>query len=422
MCFTRMMANSSRKQEHITPSVGTNVVIAPQCFYSGFGTNPKRASNGLLAQHPVLIDYVLDRKASTNLAQVFDPVHRRGSIYGMMIVQNCAPQGRTRITERLEQRVKLERTVHTRRDRDQCTRLIVNSEPIKFDAFTLILSFGKKEFVLFATYAKVSMVPKAYPLVFTSGQSAAMEMLCDVMTTKSVPQAGNSEVDSDELKPDSDSRFASPPYCVGLLLLNPKVDEVNTFLTSNLTQRIEEEVKTTFDDLNGTVARKLDQVAEGKRPNFCTTGRKRLAQKRPPSLPLIPDALPDTRLPNDLMVSRAGVMPLQTNNNSVLGTLIEGGAALKFHTESDETDTIHNRTTIRFFMRIRGRYRHKGTRPENGLLQRRPCGSEQPAARLRTAKRISETSLMAHGLIETEVDTCDTSERESSVDCLAWSR
>ena len=123
------------------------------------------------------------------------------------------------------------------------------------------------------------------------------------------------------------------------------------------------------------------------------TRRERFAEELPHMRAWIPQAAPDVRLREELIVSREGVIRHQTNRYSVPAALLGERVTLKVDTITNKADIIHDGQLVRTITLLAERAYGSDIRPEDERELRERWQREQQPNRRRSSKASHEQQL-----------------------------
>lgn len=372
MHVARIMAKEGHSQKDIAAKLGVSARMVRKYLKPNFGTRPRKAKKSILEPFHGFIDALLEDDSFINLVPVFEQIQRRGYTGGMTILRDYARKVRKRITTKAVRRYETDPGHQAQVDWKECGRWNIGGELIKIYAFVMVLGYSRKPFVLFTTNMKLSTVLKAHLLAFAWYGAVPREILYDNMKTAWQYISGQWMVNPGLLKLASACGFTPRRCRVRRPQTKGKVERFIGYLAHNFLPRFTGTEGTTIADLNDAVAQWLVDVDERQIGGLRTTRRERFAEEKPFMHPWIPEAAPDVRHNEDLVVSREGLVSWQTNRYSVPADLIGEIVTLKIDTATDEADVVHEGTVVRSMKLHRSRSHHLDRRQEDAeSLQRR---------------------------------------------------
>lgn len=347
MHIARIMANNGHSQKDIAEKLGVSDRMVRKYLKPDFGTRPRKQRRSILAPFHAFIDDLLEEDPFINLVPVYERLQRRGYTGGMTILRDYARKVRKRITTKAVRRFETEPGLQAQVDWKECGRWNIDGEFIKLYAFVMVLGYSRKPFVLFTTNMKLSTVLRAHLLAFAWYGAVPREILYDNMKTAWQYVSGHWMVNPGLLKLASACGFTPRRCRVRRPQTKGKVERFIGYLGHNFLPRVAGGETTTIADLNDAVAAWLLAVDERQIGGLRTSRRERFAKEKPFMLPWIPEAAPDVRHTEDLVVSREGMITWQTNRYTVPADLIGEIVALKIDTVSGEADIVHDDALIR---------------------------------------------------------------------------
>lgn len=347
MHAARIMANEGHSQKDIAAKLGVCDRMVRKYLKPDFGTRPRKPRASLLAPFHAFLDELLEDDPYINLVPVYERLQRRGYTGGMTILRDYARKVRKRITTKAVRRFETEPGLQAQVDWKECGRWNIGGELIKLYAFVMVLGYSRKPFVLFTTNMKLSTVLRAHLLAFAWYGAVPREILYDNMKTAWQYVSGQWMVNSGLLKLASACGFTPRRCRVRRPQTKGKVERFIGYLSHNFLPRVTETEATTIADLNDAVMAWLADVDERQIGGLRTTRRERFAEEKPFMLPWIPEAAPDVRHTEDLVVSREGLITWQTNRYSVPADFIGEIVTVKIDTVTNEADIVHQGTVIR---------------------------------------------------------------------------
>jgi len=336
----------------------------------------------------------------------------------MTILRDYARKVRKRITTKAVRRYETEPGLQAQVDWKECGRWNIEGEPINLYAFVMVLGYSRKPFVLLTTNMKLSTVLKAHLLAFAWYGAVPREILYDNMKTAWQYASGQWMVNPRLLKLASACGFTPRRCRVRRPQTKGKVERFIGYLAHNFLPRVAGEEATTLADLNDAVAAWLIDIDERQIGGLRTSRRQRFAEEKPLMLPWVPEAAPDVRHTEDVVVSGEGLITWQTNRYSVPAELIGEIVALKIDTVSGEADIEHEGAVIRSMRLHRPRARRIDRREEDtrSLRERwkRENTSKSPAGRRQPHE--AETEIFQR-LRRTAVETRHPAAYEKITEC-----
>jgi len=405
MHIARIMANNGHSQKDIAEKLGVSDRMVRKYLTLDFGTRSRKRRRSILAPFHRFIDELLEDDPFVNLVPVYERLQRRGYGGGMTILRDYARKVRKRITTRAVRRFETEPGLQGQVDWKECGQWNINGEFIKLYAFVMVLGYSRKPFVLFTTNMKLSTVLKAHLLAFAWYGAVPREILYDNMKTAWQYICGQWMVNPGLLKLASACGFTPRRCRVRRPQTKGKVERFIGYLGHNFLPRVAGTEATTVADLNDAVAAWLIDVDERQIGGLRRSRRERFAEEKRFMLPWIPEAAPDVRHTEDLVVSREGMITWQTNRYTVPADFIGEIVTLKIDTVTGEADIVHEGAMIRS-MRLQPPRAHRiGRREEDtrSLYERckRENTSKSPEAAEPTPEAETET---LHRLLATMVE------------------
>ena len=347
MHVARIMANDGHSQKDIAAKLGVSDRMVRKYLKPDFGTRPRKRRPSILEPFHAFLDELLEEDPFINLVPVYERLQRRGYTGGMTTLRDYARKVRKRITTRAVRRFETEPGLQAQVDWKECGRWNIGGELIKLYAFVMVLGYSRKPFVLFTTNMKLSTVLKAHLLAFAWYGAVPREILYDNMKTAWHYASGRWMVNPGLLKLASACGFTPRRCRVRRPETKGKVERFIGYLSHNFLPRLAGAEATTVADLNDAVAAWLTDVDERQIGGLRTTRRERFAEEKPFMLPWIPEAAPDVRQTEDLVVSREGMITWQTNRYTVPAEFIGEVVTLKVDTVTNEGDLVHDGAVIR---------------------------------------------------------------------------
>jgi transposase len=362
MHVARIMANDGHKQKDIAEKLGVCDRMVRKYLKGDFGTRPRKSKRSLLEPFHPFINELLEDDPFINLVPVYERLQRRGYTGGMTILRDHARKVRKRITTKAVLRYETEPGLQAQVDWKECGRWNIGGELIKLYAFVMVLGYSRKPFVLFTTNMKLSTVLKAHLLAFAWYGAVPREILYDNMKTAWLYASGRWTVHPKLLRIASACGFTPRRCRVRRPQTKGKVERFIGYLGHNFLPRVIGSEPTTIADLNDAVSAWLGEVDERQIGGLRTTRRERFAEEKPLMLPWIPEAAPDVRHTEDLVVSREGMITWQTNRYTVPADFIGEIVTLKIDTVTGDADIVHEGAVIRSMTVSPAGSRHLDTR------------------------------------------------------------
>ena len=347
MHVARIMAAAGHKQKDIAGKLGVSDRMVRKYLKPGFGTRAGKPKSSTLSPFHTFLDELLEDDPFINLIPVYERLQRRGYSGGMTILRDYARKVRKRITTRAVRRFETEPGLQAQVDWKECGRWNIGGELIKLYAFVMVLGYSRKPFVLFTTNMKLSTVLKAHLLAFAWYGAVPREILYDNMKTAWQYVSGQWTVHPGLLRLASACGFTPRRCRIRRPQTKGKVERFIGYLAHNFLPRLARQNATTVADLNEAVAAWLTDVDARQIGGLRSSRGERFAEEKPHMLAWIPEAAPDVRHSEDLVVSREGMISWQTNRYTVPAQLIGELVVLKADTVTGEADIVHDGAIVR---------------------------------------------------------------------------
>jgi len=400
------MANEGHSQKDIAAKLGVCDRMVRKYLKADFGTRPRKRRTSLLTPFHAFLDDLLEGDPFVNLVPVYERLQRRGYSGGMTILRDYARKVRKRITTKAVRRFETEPGLQAQVDWKECGRWNIEGELVKLYAFVMVLGYSRKPFVLFTTNMKLSTVLKAHLLAFAWYGAVPREILYDNMKTAWQYVSGQWMVNPGLVKLALACGFTPRRCRVRRPQTKGKVERFIGYLSHNFLPRIAGTQATTVDDLNDAVIRWLTEIDDRQIGGIRQTRRERFGQEKPFMHPWIPEAAPDARQSEDLMVSRDGLVSWQTNRYSVPADLIGEIVTLKIDTTTDQADLVHEGTVIRSMTLMPPRSHDIDRREEDLRSLRQRWKRENTEATSESSEGFSDAETeVPHTLLATMVES-----------------
>ncbi len=340
MHLARILANEGHKQKEIAQRLGVSTRMVRNYLNPEYGTSPRKPKKSILAPFHQYIIEQLEDVPFINLIPMYERLQLHGYRGGMTILRDFARKERKQIITKAVRRFETEPGRQAQVDWKECGTWELDGQEHKLYAFVMLLGYSRRPFVFFTTDMTLSTLLQAHLLAFAYFGAVPREILYDNMKTAWINHGGQWQPNSKLLALASACGFAPKRCRVRRPQTKGKVERFIGYLAHNYLVRSEVRALTNIEDLNASIQNWLNDVDHKQVSGLRRTRLERFAEELPCMHPWVPEAAPDVRLCQELMVSREGTVQYQTNRYSMDARYIGRLVTLKANTVTRQAELV----------------------------------------------------------------------------------
>ncbi len=219
----------------------------------------------------------------------------------------------------------------------------------KVYAFVMLLGFSRRAYVRFTLDMKSATLLACHVEAFKYFCGIVREILYDNMKTAWLNRGGVWEVHPALLAFAAQCGFEPKRCKVRRPQTKGKVERFIGYLGNHFLPIARNLNLTSIEELNSAVNQWLEEVNEEPIRAFCETRNERFERERTLFTPFVPEASPDIRAIEDVIVSLEGTIRFETNRYSVPAQYLGKVLTLRFHPLSRAASLYDKETVIRNF-------------------------------------------------------------------------
>jgi len=322
MHVARILANNGHKQTEIAQQLGVSDRMVRKYLRPEYQPKARKARPSQLDPFKTIIDSVIEENPFYNITVLAERLRKQGYQGGMSILRDYAAIIRTANITKAVYRFETEPGRQAQVDWKECGKWLIDGEERKVYAFVMLLGYSRKPFVHFTTAMTSSVLLAAHSKAFGYFQGVPSEILYDNMKTAWLADGEGWKVNPKLLEYAGQIGFKPLRCQVRRPQTKGKVERFIGYLGNHFLPEARDAGLANLDDLNAAVMGWLAKVDQEELREFCETRSERFEKERACLQPWMPEAAPDIRASQDLLVSREGTVTYETNRYSVPAELI----------------------------------------------------------------------------------------------------
>jgi hypothetical protein len=207
----------------------------------------------------------------------------------------------------------------------------IDGIPRKVYAFVMLLGYSRRAYVRFTLDMKSPTLLACHVEAFKHFSGVVREILYDNMKTAWLNRGGGWEAHPALLAFAAQCGFEPKRCKVRRPQTKGKVERFIGYLGNHFLPIARNMNLTSIEDLNSAVNTWLEEVNEEPIRAFCETRNERFERERPLFTQFVPEAAPDVRASEEVVVSLEGTVHFETNRYSVPARYLGKVLTLRFH-------------------------------------------------------------------------------------------
>jgi hypothetical protein len=225
----------------------------------------------------------------------------------------------------------------------------IDGIPRKLYAFVMLLGYSRRAYVRFTLDMKSATLLACHVEAFKYFSGVVREILYDNMKTAWLNRSGVWEVHPALLALAAHCGFEPKRCKVRRPQTKGKVERFIGYLGNHFLPMARTMNLSSIEDLNSAVNAWLEEVNEEPIRAFCETRNERFERERTLFTPFVPEAAPDVRASEEVVVSLEGLVRFETNRYSVPAQYLGKVLTLRFHPLSRDATLYDKEQAIRSF-------------------------------------------------------------------------
>jgi transposase len=311
--------------------------------------SPAKPERSLLDPYREYITVKLNDVPHYNLAVLRKELVKQGFLGGMTILRVFAKQIRDEIVQKAVICFETMPAQQAQVDWKEAGVWEIDGVPRKVYAFVMLLGYSRRAYVRFTLDMKSPTLLACHVEAFRYFGGITAEVLYDNMKTAWLNRGGVWEPNPALLEFAAHCGF-SPKRCkVRRPETKGKVERFIGYLGNHfLTMAREKDLKS-IEDLNGSVNAWLNEVNDEPIRAFCESRNERFVRESNLLTPFVPEAVPDIRATEELVVSREGTIRFETNLYSAPSRYLGSTLTIKYHPLTRKATLFSKGVALRSF-------------------------------------------------------------------------
>ena len=343
-----ILRNAGHRQKEIAEMLGVSDRMVR--YYLNPKPEAQRApKHSLLDPFREYITAKIDESPNYNLVVLRKELVAQGYTGGMTILRVFAKQVRDEAVKRAVIRFETMPAQQAQVDWKEAGVWEIDGVPRKVYAFVMLLGYSRRAYVRFTLDMKSATLLACHVEAFKYFSGVVREILYDNMKTAWLNRGGVWEVHPALLAFAAHCGFEPKRCKVRRPQTKGKVERFIGYLGNHFLPMARTMNLTTIDDLNSAVNEWLEDVNEEPIRSFCETRNERFERERTLFTPFVPEAAPDIRASEEVVVSLEGLVRFETNRYSVPARYLGKVLTLRFHPLSRDATLYDKDRPIRSF-------------------------------------------------------------------------
>jgi transposase len=343
-----ILRNAGHRQKEIAEMLGVSDRMVR--YY----LNPRpealqRPNHSLLDPYREYITAKIDKSPNYNIVVLRKELVAQGYSGGMTILRVFAKQVRDEAAKRAVIRFETMPAQQAQVDWKEAGVWEIDGIPRKVYAFVMLLGYSRRAYVRFTLDMKSATLLACHVEAFKYFSGVTREILYDNMKTAWLNRGGVWEPHPALLAFAAQCGFEPKRCKVRRPQTKGKVERFIGYLGNHFLPMARNQHLKSIEELNSEVNHWLEEVDDEPIRSFCETRSERFERERSLLVPFIPEAAPDVRSSEEVMVSLEGTVRFETNRYSVPARYLGKLLTLRFHPLSREATLYWKETSIRSF-------------------------------------------------------------------------
>jgi transposase len=343
-----ILRNAGHRQKEIAEWLGVSDRMVR--YYLNPKPEAQRAPNhSLLDPFREYITAKIDESPNYNLVVLRKELVAQGYAGGMTILRVFAKQARDEAVKRAVIRFETMPAQQAQVDWKEAGVWEIDGVPRKVYTFVMLLGYSRRAYVRFTLDMKSATLLACHIEAFKYFSGVVREILYDNMKTAWLNRGGVWEVHPALLAFAAHCGFEPKRCKVRRPQTKGKVERFIGYLGNHFLPMARTMNLTSIDDLNAAVNTWLEDVNEEPIRAFCETRNERFEREQTLFTPFVPEAAPDVRASEEVIVSLEGLVRFETNRYSVPARYLGKVLTLRFHPLSRDSTLYDKERVIRSF-------------------------------------------------------------------------
>lgn len=343
-----ILRNAGYRQKEIAERLGVSDRMVR--YYLNPKPEAQRAPNhSLLDPFREYITTKIDESPNYNLVVLRKELVAQGYAGGMTILRVFAKQARDEAVKHAVIRFETMPARQAQVDWKEAGVWEIDGIPRKVYAFVMLLGYSRRAYVRFTLDMKSATLLACHVEAFKYFSGVVREILYDNMKTAWLNRGGVWEAHPALLAFAAHCGFEPKRCKVRRPQTKGKVERFIGYLGNHFLPMARTMNLTGIDDLNSAVNAWLEEVNEEPIRAFCETRNERFERERTLFTPFVPEAAPDVRASEEVVVSLEGLVRFETNRYSVPARYLGKVLTLRFHPLSRDATLYDKEQPIRSF-------------------------------------------------------------------------
>ena len=343
-----VLRNAGHKQQEIAEILGVSDRMVR--YYLNPQPQPEpEPKHRLLDPYKEYITAKLDHTPHYNLMVLRKELQKQGYAGGMTILRVFAKQVRDEVVKRAVIRFETMPAQQAQVDWKEAGTWNIDGVPRKVYAFVMLLGYSRRAYVRFTLDMKSSTLLACHLEAFKHFGGITREILYDNMKTAWLNRGGSWEVQSALLAFAAQCGFEPKRCQVRRPQTKGKVERFIGYLGNHFLPIARDRNLSSIEDLNYAVNGWLDEVNEEPIRAFCESRNDRFERERSLLTPFTPEAAPDIRGSEEVVVSLEGTVRFETNRYTVPSQYLGKVLTLRYHPITRAAALYSKETVIRSF-------------------------------------------------------------------------
>jgi transposase len=325
-----ILRKAGRKQREIAEILGVSDRMVRN-YLKPKPEVPPIPKHGLLDPYHEYITAKLDDAPNYNLMVLRKELEKQGYTGGMTILRVFAKQVRDEVIKRAVVRFETMPAQQAQVDWKEAGVWEIDGVKRKVYAFVMLLGYSRRAYVRFTLDMKSPTLLACHVEAFKYFSGITFEILYDNMKTAWLNRGGVWEVHPALLAFAAQCGFEPKRCKVRRPQTKGKVERFIGYLGNHFLPIARNRNLASIEELNHAVNEWLDEVNEEPIRAFCESRNERFERERTLFTPFVPEAAPDVRASEEVVVSLEGTVCFETNRYSVPARYLGHTLTLRYH-------------------------------------------------------------------------------------------